>query len=63
MASNPGQALWSGIIDGPQAEAVADRLMDPSLFSGWGVRTLASDQRAYNPIDYQAAPSGRTTMP
>jgi glycogen debranching enzyme len=53
IASNPGQAVWSGIVDGDQAHAVADRLMSDQLFSGWGIRTLSSGEVAYNPIDYQ----------
>jgi len=28
-------------------------LMSDRLFSGWGVRTLASSEAGYNPIDYQ----------
>ena len=31
---------------------VAERLMSPEMFSGWGVRTLASDMGAYNPASY-----------
>jgi len=53
VASNPGQALWTGVLERHHAERVAKRLLDRSMFSGWGVRTLAADERAYNPIDYQ----------
>jgi glycogen debranching enzyme len=28
------------------------RLLGPELFSGWGVRTLASRERRYNPMSY-----------
>lgn len=31
---------------------VVERLMGPEMFSGWGVRTLASDMGAYNPTSY-----------
>ena len=31
---------------------VVDRLMSPEMFSGWGVRTLATDMGAYNPASY-----------
>lgn len=52
IASNPGQALWSGICDPDKARATANRLLQPDLFSGWGVRTLSSEERRYNPIGY-----------
>ncbi|WP_457962240.1 amylo-alpha-1,6-glucosidase [Arthrobacter sp. D1-29] len=51
-ASNMGHCLWSGIVDADKAQQVADRLMSPEMFSGWGVRTLASDMKAYNPVSY-----------
>ena len=51
-ASNPGQALWTGIVAEDRAGAVAERLMADDLFSGWGVRTLSSKERRYNPIGY-----------
>ncbi|MCO4252153.1 amylo-alpha-1,6-glucosidase [Pseudarthrobacter raffinosi] len=51
-ASNMGQCLWFGIVDDDKAPQVAERLMSPEMFSGWGVRTLASDMRAYNPASY-----------
>jgi glycogen debranching enzyme len=52
IASDPGQCLAYGIIDDDKAEAVADRLMMPDLFSGWGVRTLSGDHPAFNPFAY-----------
>jgi glycogen debranching enzyme len=51
-ASNMGHCLWSGIADADKAQQVADRLMSPQMFSGWGVRTLATDMGAYNPVSY-----------
>ncbi|MEO6796683.1 MAG: glycogen debranching N-terminal domain-containing protein [Candidatus Dormibacter sp.] len=53
ITSNPGQALWSGIVDHDHAEAVARRLLSKAMFSGWGIRTLAEGEPSYNPIDYQ----------
>lgn len=52
VASNVGHCLWTGIVDPERAPSVADRLLDPSMFSGWGVRTLATSMRAYNPVSY-----------
>ena len=51
-ASNMGHCLWSGIVDDDKAPAVAERLLSPEMFTGWGVRTLASDMGAYNPASY-----------
>jgi glycogen debranching enzyme len=52
VSSNPGQALWTGIADRDKAERTIKRLMAEDMFSGWGVRTLSSKERAYNPIGY-----------
>jgi glycogen debranching enzyme len=52
ITSNPGQLLWSGIVDEDKAELVVRRLMSDSLFSGWGIRTMAEGEGAYNPIEY-----------
>ncbi len=53
VASNPGQTLFTGIADAEKAALVAQRLMADDMFSGWGVRTLAASEKAYNPLDYQ----------
>ncbi len=50
LASNIGHLLWSGIVPDDRAEAVAEHLVGPRLFSGWGVRTFATGQRPYNPV-------------
>jgi glycogen debranching enzyme len=52
IASNAGQLLATGIIPSEKGQLVARRLMEPDMFSGWGVRTLSSDHRAYNPFSY-----------
>lgn len=52
VASNMGHCLWTGIVDVERAGSVADRLLSPEMFSGWGVRTLATDMAAYNPVSY-----------
>jgi glycogen debranching enzyme len=52
VSSNPGQALWSGIVDVEKAERTVERLMARDMFSGWGVRTLSERERAYNPLGY-----------
>lgn len=52
IGSNAGQCLWSGIISPERCRDVVDRLLGPAMFSGWGIRTYASDQVGYNPIGY-----------
>jgi glycogen debranching enzyme len=52
ITSNPGHALGAGIVPTEVARQVADRLLSPTLFSGWGVRTLAEDHPSYNPLAY-----------
>ena len=53
VASNVGHCLWSGIVAPERARRVVDRLMAPDMWSGWGIRTLSADHRAYNPYSYQ----------
>jgi glycogen debranching enzyme len=50
--SNAGQVLFSGIATPERAAAVMRNLMRPSFFSGWGIRTVARDERRYNPMSY-----------
>lgn len=52
LASNMGHCLWTGIVTPERARAVADHLLSPAMFSGWGLRTLASTMAAYNPVSY-----------
>lgn len=52
IASNAGHCLTTGIIDRKHARDVVRRLMQPDMFSGWGIRTLSSEHPAYNPIKY-----------
>jgi glycogen debranching enzyme len=52
LSSNLGHLLWSGIVDQSKARAVVKHLMGPELFCGWGVRTLSTRDKRYNPIGY-----------
>ena len=52
IASNPGQALWTNIADPEKAAKTIERLMQPDLFSGWGIRTLSEKEKRYNPVGY-----------
>ena len=51
-ASNIGHCLWSGIVDDDKARSIADELISERMFSGWGVRTLATNMGAFNPVSY-----------
>ncbi|GAB3864804.1 hypothetical protein GCM10029963_75840 [Micromonospora andamanensis] len=52
LTSNMGHLLWSGIVDDSRATRVVELLMSRRLFSGWGVRTLATGSARYNPLGY-----------
>lgn len=52
VSSNPGQALWTGIVDPNRAKQIADRMMADDMFSGWGIRTLSEHERRYDPVGY-----------
>jgi glycogen debranching enzyme len=52
LSSNIGHLLWSGIVDDDKAGQVVGHLLGPQLFSGWGIRTLGTQEQRYNPIGY-----------
>ena len=51
-SSNAGQVLLSGIASPARAELVAQQLLRPAFFSGWGIRTIAREEARYNPMSY-----------
>jgi glycogen debranching enzyme len=50
--SNAGQVLFAGIASPERARLVANGLLSPPFFSGWGIRTVARGQVRYNPMSY-----------
>ena len=52
QSSNAGQVLFSGIASSDRAKRIAEALMTPECFSGWGVRTISTAERRYNPMSY-----------
>jgi glycogen debranching enzyme len=52
LTSNLGHLLWSGIVPEERREAIAALLLGEALWSGWGVRTMAVGEGAYNPLVY-----------
>jgi glycogen debranching enzyme len=51
-SSNAGQVLFTGIAKPERATKVADGLLRPQFFSGWGIRTIANTESRYNPMSY-----------
>ncbi len=51
-SSNAGQVLFTGIAKLDRAIEVADGLLRPQFFSGWGIRTVANTEARYNPMSY-----------
>lgn len=52
VSSNAGQALWSGIARPDRAGKTIKQLMSKAMFNGWGIRTLSSQERRFNPVGY-----------
>ncbi|HEY9724744.1 MAG TPA: amylo-alpha-1,6-glucosidase, partial [Oscillatoriaceae cyanobacterium] len=50
--SNPGHALWSGLIESARVSEVVSGMMASDMFNGWGIRTMSSDAPNYNPLSY-----------
>lgn len=52
LTSNAGHCLASGIVARRRVRRLAGRLLSPELFSGWGIRTLSSDNPSFHPFSY-----------
>jgi glycogen debranching enzyme len=52
ISSNAAHLLWSGVPDAKQARRMGEVLLGPAMNSGWGIRTLSSQHRAFNPMSY-----------
>lgn len=52
VASNAGHLLAAGLVPTDRGRAVAQRLMEGDMFTGWGIRTLSSAHPAFNPFSY-----------
>ena len=49
IASNPGQLLFTRIINRERARTVTNRLMRDDMFNGWGWRTMSQDETRLQP--------------
>ena len=52
VASNMGHLLRTGICSAAEETVIVERLMDPSMRSGYGIRTLSTDNGGYWPLGY-----------
>lgn len=51
-ASNAGHLLFTGLPAPERAREVTRQLLSSVFDGGWGIRTLASDEKRYNPMSY-----------
>lgn len=51
-SSNAGHCLYGGIAGRKRALRTARTLLTDEMFSGWGIRTLATSEARYNPMSY-----------
>jgi glycogen debranching enzyme len=52
ISSNTGHCLFSGIATPERARLIAWNLLSEDMFSGWGIRTIATSEPRYNPMSY-----------
>lgn len=52
LTSNIGHLLGTGILEPSEERAVAELLLQPSMLSGFGVRTMSTDAAGYWPLSY-----------
>ncbi|GIF13888.1 amylo-alpha-1,6-glucosidase [Actinoplanes teichomyceticus] len=52
LTSNPGHALWAGIVPDEHAERLVQRLSGRDMDTGYGLRTMSATMGAYNPMSY-----------
>ena len=52
ITSNPIHCVATAICDAERVIPTVDRLFRADLFSGWGIRTLSSENPAFNPYSY-----------
>ena len=52
ISSNPSHCLWCGIVDDEKARLTVERMLQPDMVSGWGIRTISDATPSYNPMSY-----------
>lgn len=51
-STNAGQTLFTEIATQDRAERIAKGLLEEEFFSGWGIRTIPTNETRYNPMAY-----------
>jgi glycogen debranching enzyme len=51
-SSNAGHCLFSGIASAEHAQSMSKGLLGEEFFSGWGIRTIPTNEPRYNPMSY-----------
>lgn len=52
LTSDLGHLLWTGIAARQRVDRLAELLLAPELFSGWGVRTMGTAEGGHDPAGY-----------
>ena len=53
ITSDPGHLLFSGMLTRSQQESIVSRLFEPDLMTDYGIRSLSSEDRNFDPRAYQ----------
>ncbi|UWZ85787.1 amylo-alpha-1,6-glucosidase [Occallatibacter riparius] len=51
-SSNAGHCLFSGIASDAQQRALRGAMLEPAFYSGWGIRTIVTGEKRFNPMSY-----------
>lgn len=51
-SSNAGHCLFSGIAPDAHVQSINQALLSPAFYSGWGIRTIVTGEKRYNPMSY-----------
>jgi glycogen debranching enzyme len=51
-SSNAGHCLFSGIASHAQQRSVSQAMREPAFYSGWGIRTIVTGEKRFNPMAY-----------
>jgi glycogen debranching enzyme len=52
VTTNPGHAMWTGLLASGDALSASMRLLQDDMLCGWGIRTLSTRAQTYNPMSY-----------
>ena len=52
ISTNAGQCLWTGIVPDDWGQPLVDRMLAEDMCTEWGLRTLSSREKRYNPMSY-----------